>query len=519
MVNQRCVPLLPAMNVSHAHSAPTSGTLVDRPLFWLALLAMAHVAVRVAISPSLKWDEAEQILWSQSLQWGYGAQPPLYTWLQWALNAVLGPSVLSLSVLKHSALALTYVLMWGAAREVLGPRGAWWASASMLLLPPLGWSSVRDQTHSILVTAMTCAAWWLLIRLVKHSRPRDFALLGLVCALGMLSKYSYALVVVAMAAAALSVPESRRALLSRGWWWMPVVASLVLLPHLFWLANHFHEATSGTLDKMQIQPGMENASLGMGLRNLLGGLLSVVLLWAVVSLWAFRSAWWTQGATPSTPWLMQVFKRYFLLVVLCLLGMVLVAGVTHFRDRWILPLLCALPLMAFVARPDLQAHPRAARYTAAVAVIALLMLAAAGGRLWFGQFRGSPDELNHPIVELANVLKEAGYDGHSPIVAADHMLAGSLRTRFQQAPVRTCPAHKDDDVAACVKAAVDQARQAGRGWLLVSRSDRVEADWWTEAQSEVAPFARLGVKLPLHPPGKLPPAHYHFAWQPPEKRS
>ena len=143
--------------------AATPGALSHRspvahPLAWLLALSLAHVAVRVAISPALKWDEAEQMLWSQQLRAGYGAQPPLYTWLQWAVNQVLGPSVLALSFLKHALLTLAYVFMYLAGRELLGPRGAWWASASMLLLPPLGWYSIRDQTHTILVTAMACAA-------------------------------------------------------------------------------------------------------------------------------------------------------------------------------------------------------------------------------------------------------------------------------------------------------------------------------------------------------------------------
>lgn len=57
------------------------------------------------------------MLWTQQLSMGYGSQPPLYTWLQWLVNQVVGPSVLSLSVLKHSLLALTYVHVPGSPRS------------------------------------------------------------------------------------------------------------------------------------------------------------------------------------------------------------------------------------------------------------------------------------------------------------------------------------------------------------------------------------------------------------------
>lgn len=104
---------------------------VAHPLLWFALIAAAHVATRVGVSSALKWDEAEQMIWSQQLLPGYGTQPPLYTWLQWGANALLGPGVLALAALKQTLLALTYALMWLAAREVLpraprsGPRPAW----------------------------------------------------------------------------------------------------------------------------------------------------------------------------------------------------------------------------------------------------------------------------------------------------------------------------------------------------------------------------------------------------------
>ena len=479
---------------------------IAHPLAWLLALAAAHVAVRVAISPALKWDEAEQMLWSQQLQLGYGAQPPLYTWLQWGVNQLVGPSVLALSLLKHVLLALAYALMYLAGRELLGPRGAWWAGASLMLLPPLGWYSIRDQTHTILVTAMACGAWWLLLRIVRRPRPSDFAWLGLVCGLGMLAKYSFALVAGAMLLAALSVPEARRALLARGWWWAPVVGALVVAPHASWLLAHLGEATTDTLGKMQIRP---ERGIGKGLLSLLDVYADALALWALIALWAFRSAWWRGPAAPAAPWAQRVFTRYLLLVTLVLLGMVLVAGVTNFKGRWVVPLLCVVPLAAFAARPALQSHPRGGRYTGAVVTLALIMLAAAGARPWFSGLRGQVDELNHPAVALGEALRAAGYDGQGRIVAADHMLAGMLRTRFPGATVDACT-FAEEDVPACVAANAAAARAAGTGWLLVSRDDRIEPGWWEAVAPSAAPQL---IKLPLRMVrAGTPPAHYRYIW-------
>lgn len=499
------------MSVFAASRTPLSfRSLMAHPLAWLLAIALAHVVVRVAVSPALKWDEAEQMLWSQELALGYGAQPPLYTWLQWLMNQVFGPSVLALSLLKHSLLALTYTLMWLAGRELLDQRGAWWASASMLLLPALGWDSVRDQTHSILVTAMACGAWWLLLRIVKRSKPGDFAWLGLVCGVGLLAKYSFALFIGVLLVAALSVPQARRALFARGWWWVLVVGGLVVLPHAIWLASHLEEAAAGTLAKMEIQP---ERAWGEGLLDLLGNLAGMLALWGLIALGVFRSAWWRRPVTPAAPWAQQIFGRFIFLVFLALLGMVFAAGVTHFEERWVLPLLCVVPLAVFAARPELQHHPRAAHYSGAVIFMAILFLLAAGLRPWITGLRGHPDELNHPVVELGNALRQAGYDGVSPIIAADHMLAGMLLTRFPKASASACTSEKD--IATCVTSHLARVRTAGQGWLLISRADRLEPGWWAGASAHVPVQAMQSIRLPFHKvrPG-VPPAHYQFVWQP-----
>jgi len=219
---------------------------------------------------------------------------------------------------------------------------------------------------------------------------------------------------------------------------------------------------------------------------------------------------------PAAPWAQQLFRRYLALVLAALLAMVL-AGVTEFKGRWLLPLLCVVPLAAFAARPELRRHPRAGRYTGAVVAMALLILLAAGVRPWFSGLRGEVDELNHPAAELGAALSAAGYDGRGPIIAADHMMAGLLRTRFPQAPVQSCSA-REGDLPACVAGHVARARAAGQGWLLVSRADRLEPGWWAQATARLpAPAPVRAIELPFRMVrAGTAPAHYQYLWQPPQ---
>jgi len=493
-------------------------TFYARPLPWLLALAAAHVAVRLAISPSLKWDEAQQILWTQQLALGYGAQPPLYTWLQWGFNQAFGPGVLALALLKHALIALTCVFLWLAARQLLGRRAAWWAASSLFLMPPFGWDAINDRPHTVLVTAMTCAAWWLLLRIVRRAGRdcwREFAALGLACGGGMLAKYNFALMLAALLAALLSVRQARRALLGPGWWLAPLTGLAAFAPHGWWLLSHWDEATAATLEKMHVAP-----RLGAGLLDLFTTAAGVLLPWALVALAAFDNGWWRRPDTaPESPaWLRPVFGRYLALLAAALLAMVLAAHVTVFRNHWMLPLLAPAPLMALALRPELDASARGKRMTALTLALIITLLAAVATRPWVAYIDGKVQPANYPAAQLAQALQNAGYDGRGRIIAADNQLAGTLRTRFPGARAADCSQRASRAVASCVAHNVQLAANAGQGWLVISHTGQTEPDWWSQAleripDSGALPRGKLHLPFRMVRPGHAPDS-YDFIWQP-----
>ncbi|MDR2991323.1 MAG: glycosyltransferase family 39 protein, partial [Burkholderiaceae bacterium] len=458
---------------------------------------------------------------------GYGRQPPLYTWLQWGINQWLGPSVLALSVLKHALIALSCALMWLAARELLGRRAAWWAAASLFLLPSFGWYAISDLTHTVLVTAMTCGAWWLLLRIVRREGrgcQLEFAALGLVCGCGMLAKYSFALVLAALIVALLSVRGPRRALFGRGWWWALLIGLIVVAPHGRWLLAHGHAAAAGTIREMGIAP---QHGWGAGLGSLLMAGASTLALWAILALAAFGSGWWRRpDAAPGVAgqpaaWLRPVFGRYLALIAGALLLMVFAAGVTVFKDRWMLPLLAPVPLVAFALRPELDVDARGKRFTGVTLALILAVVVAAAAQPWFAAIDGKAHPFNTPAVHLAQALRGAGYDGQSRIIAADALLAGTLLTRFPAAQADACYRKADDAadyVTRCVADSVQMAEQAGRGWLIVSSADRVKPGWWDQALARIPGSDNLprgNLRMPLRMAGRNHRlASYDFVWHP-----
>ena len=475
------------------------------PLPWLIALAVAHVIVRVAVSPALKWDEAQQILWTQHLQWG--------------VNQLLGPGVLALALLKQALIALTCMFMWLAARELMGKRAAWWAAASLWLLPPFGWYAVNDLTHTVLAVTMTCAAWWLLLRIMRRGGAGcrgEFAALGLACGFGLLAKYNFALMLAVFVAALLSVRQTRRALFGPGWWLAVLTGLAVAAPHGWWLLAHWHTATAETFKLMTVAP---QSGPGAGLGDLLTATLETLTLWAILALAAFRAGWWRRPASApqiAAPWLRTVSGRYLTLMVIVLLAMVLITDMTTLKSRWILPLLAPVPLLAFALRPELDAAPRGKVFTGLTLAVIAVILAAAAAQPWFAYIDGKAHPFNVPAVQLAQALQSAGYDGRGRIIAADHMLAGALRTRFPAAQAADC--HGTGDAAACVATQINEAGREGQGWLVISYAGRTEPGWWDQALARIPESARLPrghLSIPYRMVRRnQPPASYDFVWQP-----
>ena len=52
-----------------------------------------NAVLRVLASSNVQLDESQQLILVQELHWGYGSQPPLYTWLQHGVFQMLGVNV------------------------------------------------------------------------------------------------------------------------------------------------------------------------------------------------------------------------------------------------------------------------------------------------------------------------------------------------------------------------------------------------------------------------------------------
>jgi len=205
----------------------------------------AHLLIQMTVTGSLERDEAEIVYLTQRLQLGYGTQPPLYAWLQWLAFSMFGLNLFALALLKVLILLALYLGMYRAARPLIGVHGALAAAASLVLFPQIGWESLRDLTHSVLLTSVACATLWCYFAVLRKPDAGRYALFGLLVGLGLQTKYNFGIFLAGLVCATLLVREHRDVLWNRKVVIAAGAAFLVFLPHGAWLRQNLDAAAAG----------------------------------------------------------------------------------------------------------------------------------------------------------------------------------------------------------------------------------------------------------------------------------
>ncbi|GAB4202508.1 MAG: hypothetical protein Fur0019_00460 [Tibeticola sp.] len=221
---------------------PRSDARTVRPWPWalaLAIWAAAWLVLRAFVAETPPYDNLEQLSWLRSLEWGYYKHPPLPTWLAWAAVKLFGPSA-ALTYALGAALTLAALgFLAAVVREALGPRSAGVAVAAALCMAFYS-QRLHYFNHNTVLMLWVAVTAWLSWRLLHRPSLRDWALLGLVAGLGLLTKYQYVLAAACVGWLFLALEMWRSPLHRVGAVLAAGVALLVVSPHLWWLTQAAH---------------------------------------------------------------------------------------------------------------------------------------------------------------------------------------------------------------------------------------------------------------------------------------
>lgn len=410
-------------------------------LLILACYFGLHIVLRVNISGSLDYDEAEQAMLSQWLLAGYTEQPPLYTWVQHYLFRIFGENVFSISLLKNSLLYFTYVFVFFSSRIILkNSRAAILATCSLLLIPQIGWESQRDMTHTTLVVFAAAATLYQSMRLMEKRSCFNYLLWGLFLGIGFMAKANFGLFLVILLLTLSTFSKGRRVLFN----WKILFSLTVLFGlagnYFYWMFNNQDIVFSAT---KKFKQAIDNYYVQGSLSLLTNSFLFLTPLWLIYLIFfpsGYDVKWWEERTFHQ-----RFIARYIVFFFFILFLVVLIFKVTYVKDRWLQPLLFVIPILFFSRVPEEKiTGGRYKGFLTVVGIAAATVYLAFTIRVTGASYIDRFSRMNYPFSPMAEGIRSLGFDT-GLIVSNNRFLAGNMHFQFPESPALV-PEYRFEDL-------------------------------------------------------------------------
>lgn len=399
-----------------------------------------HAGLRASHGDILIKDEAEAIVMAQFPLWGYGPQPPLFSWLLWPLTKIFGPGVMAIAVLKHLCLAGTVLSLYWVAKRLTGSLlAAAIAAFGAMLIPQLAWESHRELTHTVLATTLCALSLMQVLRTVDNPRFERFLLLGALSGLALLAKYNTVFFLTGLYGAALLEPTIRARLWRPALALVPLIIVAITLPHAIWMITN-PDPLMASMPKLRIDG---DRSIFTAMISGVLSFLNAAIQFAGVAILAFglvffaldRKAAPAPAGKDAESWAGRFLLHLLIIASAATLIMMFASGSTAVRDRWLQPILFVTPLALTVWLSGRITEQRTHILVGACAVLAVIWTAGIGlNHRW--DWLNKPSRYAAPVAEIVFQMK---VDEINPgtLIVQGHWIAGNLKQAFPNADVIT----------------------------------------------------------------------------------
>jgi hypothetical protein len=211
----------------------------QRAFLTLILLASMNVLLHTLFNNQYGFhrDELLSMDNARHLAWGYVVYPPVTALLARIELISFGTSLRGFRFLPAVAQGLVMLLTGLSVRELGGKR-----EAQLLGAVAIGISGYCLFSGSFLSYSSFDYVWWVLaayfvIRLLSSNDPRWWTCIGATVGISLMTKYTVCFFVLGIAGGVLLTPARR--FLKSPWLWLGIaLALLIVMPNLFWQAQH-----------------------------------------------------------------------------------------------------------------------------------------------------------------------------------------------------------------------------------------------------------------------------------------
>ncbi|MFY7864775.1 glycosyltransferase family 39 protein [Roseateles sp.] len=436
-----------------------------RHMAWLALSFMAFHLLLWTVLASLShrappWDNVEQLVWQQSLEWGYYKHPPFPTWWVHAWTSLLGRSMWVTFFAAQLSVVLMQFFIWRIALLVTTPARAFVALALSSLLIYHGVHGIMANHNTIQLMPVGLLLWLslLAVRAQGQSRPSGhslqleqlgrWVLVGAAAALCLLSKYS---ALIWMAVIGVWMLQDKRMHSVRAWLGVGLallVCAALMMPHIDWLLRDGSPGLAYADRAVQGQNDTDDIDhwgrLFKFLLIQIGRVLPLLIGLGLLLAWLRRAAQPATAETavlpsalePKSEWSFVLFMALGPVLLTSLLG---VAGV-RLGSAWAATFFVMAGVLALYALRREQDSPQLVRKAlwVCVGMELLLALGMVIGGAWGADRVGHAARSNFPAARLTRKL-ETVWEAHARtplrVVIGETWLAGNVSVRSKTQPL------------------------------------------------------------------------------------
>jgi len=228
-------------------------------------------------------EEAQYWLWSRHLDWSYYSKPPLVAYVNWlSTHLFFGNTELGIRINAIAAGFVVVIYIYKLTHLLFRNEGmALTASLLIHAVPLFALTTLFFTTDSLLLLFWTIATFYFW-KVLETNAMRYWVLLGIICGLGFLSKYT---MVFFLPVSLLFILIKRRDILyQKGYYFAVMIAALFCLPEVIWnFQNDFvsFKHLLGYTDIRQEDSGFNLLEMLQYSSEYLGGQLLIVSVFFV----------------------------------------------------------------------------------------------------------------------------------------------------------------------------------------------------------------------------------------------
>ena len=187
---------------------------------------------------NLPLDTIEALAWGRNLDWGFDKHPPLSAFMVEMFYQFFGKQDWAYYLLSQIFVVVSFFYVFKFSEEFFKSESL--ALISVLLLEGIFFYNYTSPEFNVNVCQLPF--WTLSVyftwRCIQYDRMRDYVLLGIFIGLGILSKYLFIYLLIAIKLLFIYHFKNRKKIKFKNYFVAGPVALFILLPHIIWLVEN-----------------------------------------------------------------------------------------------------------------------------------------------------------------------------------------------------------------------------------------------------------------------------------------